>query len=93
MTISDLASLGGIIFGLTGAILGSLSYFRDKIKVDVLLRWDMKVLNVPRYDERKNWGIMTVTNVGRRTVFTELNNLPNYSNDYPLTTICSDYIP
>ncbi len=69
MTLSELASLGGIIFGLTGAILGYLSYFRDQIKVMVILQWDMKILNDPKYDETKNWGILTLTNIGRRTIY------------------------
>lgn len=69
MNLSELASLFGIIFGLVGATLGSLSYFRDKSRIVVMLQWDMKALNIPRYDSNKYWGLVTITNIGRRPVY------------------------
>ena len=69
MSLSDIASLFAIIFGLIGAILGYLSYFRDKPKIVVTLQWDMKILNIPKYDPNKYWGIVTITIIRRRPVF------------------------
>ena len=69
MSMVELASILGIIFGLTGAVLGSLSYFRDNPKIVVTLQWDMKTINMPKYDKNKNWGLVTITNIGRRTVY------------------------
>ena len=69
MTLSEFASLLAIIFGLTGAILGALSYFRDKAKILITLQWDMKITNNPEYDENKFWGFVKVTNIGRRPIF------------------------
>ena len=69
MTISEIASLGGIVFGVTGAILGYISYFRDQGKIMATLQWDMAIINIPRYDPSKKWGVLTVTNIGRRTVY------------------------
>lgn len=53
MNLSDFASLLGIIFGLTGAILGALSFFRDKPNVIVTLKWDRSVTDNPKYDPNK----------------------------------------
>lgn len=69
MDISVVASLCGIVFGVTGATLGAMSYFRDKAKIVVTLKWDLKIVNNPTYDENKLWGMVTVTNVGRRPIF------------------------
>jgi len=65
MTISDIAS----IFGIIGGVLGTLSYFRDRAKVVVTLKWDMAVTENSVYDSNKLWGVVTVTNVGRRPIF------------------------
>ena len=69
MDISDVASLFGIIFGVSGATLGAMGYFRDRAKLVVTLKWDMKIVNNPDYDESKLWGRVIVTNVGRRPIF------------------------
>ncbi len=69
MNISEVASLLGIIFGITGAVLGTLSYFRDRPKIIVTLKWDMAVTDNPTYDPNRLWGVVTVTNIGRRTIF------------------------
>lgn len=69
MTVSDIASILAIIFGTTGAILGALSYFRDRPKVVVTLQWDMAVTDNQVYDSHKLWGIVRVTNIGRRPIY------------------------
>ena len=69
MGLSDTASLLAIILGTTGTVLGILNYNRDKAKIKVTLQWDMKILNNPKYDEYKSWGIITATNTGRRPIY------------------------
>ena len=69
MTLSELASIFAIIFGTVGMVLGYLSYFRDRAKITVTLQWDMNVSDNPKYDSNKNWGLVTVTNIGRRPIF------------------------
>lgn len=69
MTISDVASISAVILGTTGAILGALSYFRDRPKVVVTLKWDMAVTDNPVYDSHKLWGVVRVSNIGRRAIY------------------------
>ncbi len=69
MTSTDIAALLGIIFGTIGAIIGTLSYFRDKVKIVITLQWDMKILNNPEYNPDILWGLVTATNVGRRPIY------------------------
>jgi hypothetical protein len=69
ITITDIAAFGGIIFGLTGMILGIMSYLRDKPKISVNLKWDMEAVGDMRYSRDKLWGMVTVTNTGRRPIY------------------------
>lgn len=69
ITLTDIAALGGLIFGLTGMILGIMSYLRDRPKITVNLKWDMKAFGDPRYSSDKFWGVVTVTNSGRRPIY------------------------
>jgi hypothetical protein len=68
--MSDIASILTVIFCTTGAILGALTYFRDRPKVVVTLQWDMAVTDNQVYDSHKLWGVLCVTNVGRRPIYT-----------------------
>jgi hypothetical protein len=69
MTITQLMSLLGLIFGVVGTVLGVLNYLRDRADVRVTLQWDMAVTPGGKYDHRKQWGIIRVANVGRRPIF------------------------
>ena len=69
MGLTEFAALFGIIFGLTGAVLGWLGYYRDKPQIVVTLQWDMSTINMPKYDSKKYWGLVTVTNIGKRPVY------------------------
>ena len=69
MGLSEFASLLAIMLGTTGTLLGILNYNRDKARVNVTLQWDMKIYNNPQYDKDKSWGVITVTNTGRRPVY------------------------
>ena len=41
-------------------------YFRDRPKLIITVRWDLRVTDNPTYDSSKPWGIVRVTNMGRR---------------------------
>ena len=69
MNLTDIVALCGLIFGLSGAILGILNFFRDRARLIISLQWDMKILNDSKYSEDKYWGIISVTNVGRRSIY------------------------
>lgn len=69
MTITDYAALIGIISGISGLTLGIIIFLRDKGKVSVTLKWDMKPYGDTKYDKNKLYGVVTVTNIGRRPVF------------------------
>lgn len=67
MTLSETVSVIGLVAGVAGFVLGVLNYLRDRHEVDVLLQWDLDVTPDSGYDATKKWGVITVTNVGRRS--------------------------
>lgn len=69
ITSSELASLVALIFGVAGFVLGVLNYLRDRAKVVVQLAWDLSVTQNPLYDPKKSWGLIDVTNAGRRSIY------------------------
>ena len=69
MTLTDLVAVCGLVFGLTGAVLGVLNYLRDRVQLDVTLQWDMDVTPGTPYDANKKWGVIRVTNIGKRTTY------------------------
>ena len=69
ITLNDFATVVGLILGGTGFALGVLNYFRDKAKVVVELSWDMAVTEGTEYDASKLWGVVYVTNIGRRPIY------------------------
>jgi len=69
MTITDIAALLGMIFGVSALVLGILNYSRDKGRITVTLQWDMSTYGDPRYDEDRLYGVVTITNIGRRPVY------------------------
>lgn len=69
MTITEGISLTGLIFGVAGFVLGVLNYLRDRHKVAVTLQWDLDVTPDSGYDQTKKWGLITVTNIGRRSTY------------------------
>ena len=66
MTLSETVGLIALVFGVSGFVLGVLNYLRDRHKVVVSLQWDLEVTPSSGYDSEKLWGVITVTNVGRR---------------------------
>ncbi|MES2636270.1 MAG: hypothetical protein V4605_03015 [Pseudomonadota bacterium] len=69
MTISETVSVVGLIFGVSGFVLGIMNYLRDRHKVEVSLQWDLDVSPGGGYDNTKKWGLIRVTNVGRRPTY------------------------
>lgn len=72
-----------VIFGTFGAALSLFTYLRDSIKVKVEVSWNMTPHNLPQYDQNKLYMVITVTNVGRRTVYVNKAHikLPNKQGD------------
>lgn len=64
--VTLIAAICGVVFGFSGLLLGILNYVRDRSKLIVKLQWDMAVTDNPIYDPKKSWGVVRVTNVGRR---------------------------
>ena len=69
ITLNDFATTVGLLVGGAGFALGVLNYFRDKAKVVVDLSWDMAVTEGTQYDSSKLWGVVYVTNIGRRPIY------------------------
>ncbi len=62
--INDLATVIGLVTGVSGFTLGLLNYLRDKPRVKVELRWEMKTS-----DTQEKIGVIRVANIGRRPIF------------------------
>ena len=69
MTLSEAVSVFGLVFGVSGFVLGVLNYLRDRHKVVVFMQWDLDVTKGSGYDHTKKWGLIRVTNVGRRPTY------------------------
>jgi hypothetical protein len=62
--INDIATVIGLVTGVSGFTLGLLNYLRDKPRVKVELSWEMTTT-----DTQEKVGVIRVANVGRRPVF------------------------
>lgn len=69
MTLGEFVGLSGLVFGLTGFVLGVMNYLRDRAKIVVELQWDMKVTPGGPYDPNKSYGVVRVSNIGRRAIY------------------------
>ena len=66
LLLSETVSVIGLVFGVSGFVLGVLNYLRDRYKITVHLCWDMAMSSNYEYDKEKLCGLITVTNIGRR---------------------------
>ena len=69
MLLSEAVSVIGLVAGVAGFVLGVLNYLRDKHNIVVSLQWDLAATPGSGYDANKPWGLITVTNVGRRASY------------------------
>lgn len=69
--ISLIAGATGTITGTCGLILSILNFNRDKPNIQITLKWDMSPYGsaTTTYDENKLWGVVSITNIGRRPIF------------------------
>lgn len=68
MALTETVAVLGLVSGVAGTVLGIMNFLRDRARVEVSLRWDMKTFGDPQYDEDKFWGVISLTNVGRRPI-------------------------
>jgi hypothetical protein len=69
VTFTEFISAIGLCFGLAGFILGVLNYLRDRHRISITLQWDLSITPGSGYDHTEKWGVVRVTNVGRRPSF------------------------
>lgn len=69
LSINDIATIIGVVFGVSGFTLAILNYLRDNPRIKISLKWDLAVTENPKYDPRKSWGKVEVVNIGRRPIF------------------------
>ena len=73
--LTEITALTGAFTGIAALVLSITNYLRDNPKVTVTLSWDMSVTDNPRYDRNKLWGLVNVSNVGRRPIYIRIANL------------------
>lgn len=61
----------GTATGLSGLTLSILNYWRDRPNIQINLLWDMESFGdiTKIYDTNKLWGVVSITNIGRRPIF------------------------
>jgi hypothetical protein len=67
VTLTDITATLGVVFGTGGLVLGILNYLRDRPKVRVSLKWNMETISSA--GDKRECGVVTVTNTGRRPVY------------------------
>ena len=70
MTLNDWATILGFGIAVVGLTLSILNYLRDRVKLKVILRWDMELITTsPLFKPEKLWGSVSITNAGRRPTY------------------------
>jgi len=67
--IGEVSKIINAITVVIGLGLAILNFLRDKPKIKIDLQWDLKSFNAELYDPSKLWGVVSVTNIGRRPIF------------------------
>src|SRR6267142_6674223 len=76
ISLTDAGALLGMIFGTAGLTLGVLNHVRDNSNIKIRLSWDYQDLSPGTPNNNKLYGVVTVTNLGRRPVFISLVDIP-----------------
>jgi len=63
-SVTQLAALVGMVLGTAGFVMGLMNYLRDKPKVTVTLKWDMREVGTNNLI-----GLLRVSNIGRRPIY------------------------
>jgi hypothetical protein len=66
--LTTITAIAGLVFGVTGLILGTLNFYRDRSKISVRLDWD-SILGSDSAGRDILLGRIRVSNHGRRPVF------------------------
>lgn len=69
MALKDLISVLALVLAVAGFVLGVMNYLRDRHRVVVTLAWDLDASDGSGLDQTRQWGVITVTNVGRRSTY------------------------
>jgi hypothetical protein len=72
LTLSDIASIIGMVTGISGFTLSIVNYLRDRAKLWVTVSPNMHTINVPEYDPNKTYMVTKVVNIGRRPVYVSM---------------------
>jgi hypothetical protein len=92
VSLTGITALVGVVTGTAGLVLGILNHLRDSPRIIVTLQWDMGIANDPKYDPDKSYGLVTVTNVGRRPIYISHTSL-KLPKGYELTyLLCAEAI-
>ena len=64
ITVTELAAILGMMLGTAGFVMSLMNYLRDRPRIKVSMNWHMVA-----FETNEKFGIVTVTNVGRRPIF------------------------
>lgn len=71
--VTTIVAICGAVFGFAALLLNLSSYLRDRSRLKVTLEWDQRISGDTngdvKYDPNGLYGIVRVTNIGRRPVF------------------------
>jgi len=82
ITLNDIATVFGLIIGVSAFVLSILNYHRDKAKIHINLQWNMESIN-----DNDLHGIISISNTGRRPIYIShlaLKLPKNYNSEYLL---------
>lgn len=76
MNLFDWAALAGMVTGVAAITLSIANYLRDRARVKLTLQWDQHRVLISQddgarlpSDPKQLWGLITVTNTGRRPIY------------------------
>ena len=59
----------GIISGIGALVLGVMNYVRDNPNLSLSLVWDLEPFGNTPFEKDKLYGVIKITNIGRRPIF------------------------